>query len=182
MKKIIKPLFSVVAFGLLFSMSGCLKQGLDELQNSNQKVMTSVDYTYRFLYTDTIQKGTSKQEILTDRVCEVLFKKNTVKINENNLDGFKTTISYDVNSVLKAGPTGSVTKAMLFATFDKLIKTDQLSKLWVYVTVSDVSTITPLADAPKLGSPGDFTKDHIYQVKAADGSTKDYLIRTIKGF
>ncbi|MCX2452543.1 hypothetical protein OQX61_14800 [Pedobacter sp. PLR] len=182
MKKIIKPLFSVAALGLMFSLSGCLKQGLDELQNSNQKVMTSVDYTYRFLYTDTIQKGTSKQEILTDRVCEVLFKKNVVRTNENGLDGFKTTLSYDVNSVLKAGPTGSVTKAMLFTEFDKLIRKDQLSKLWVYVTVSDVSTVSPLADAPKLGSPGDFSKDHVYQVKAADGSTKDYLIRTIKGF
>lgn len=182
MTKIIKPLFSVLALGMIFSLTGCLKAGMEDLENSNQKAMTSVDYTYRFLYTDTIQKGTDKQEILKDRVCEVLFKKNTVKLNENGMDGFKTTISYDVNSVLKAGPTGSVTKAMLYSTFDKLIQTDQLNKLWVYVTVSDVSTVTPLADAPKLGSSGSFSKDHVYQVKAADGSTKDYLIRTIKGF
>ncbi|WP_316753176.1 DUF5018-related domain-containing protein [Pedobacter gandavensis] len=182
MKNIIKPLFSVAAIGLMCSMSGCLKQGLDELQNSNQKAMTSVDYTYRFLYTDTIQKGTTKQEIVPDRVCEVLFKKNVVSTKENDLDGFTTTLSYDINSVLKAGPTGSVTKAMLFAEFDKQIRKSQLSRLWVYVTVSDVATIIPIADAPKLGSPGDFSKDHVYQVKAADGSTKNYFIKTIPGF
>ena len=124
----------------------------------------------------------SKEEIEKDRVCEVLFKKQTTTLNENGIDGFKTTLTYDINSVLKAGPTGSVTKAMLYAQFDKLIKTDQLSKLWVYVTVSDVSTITSLDDSPKLGGPGDFSKDRKYRVTAADGSTKDYLIRTVKGF
>jgi hypothetical protein len=182
MKKTIKPLLSIIAIILMFLSSGCLKKGLEDLNNSSLKVMSTVDYTYRFLYTDTIQKGTNKEEIEKDRVCEVLLKKQTTTLSENGMDGFKTTLTYDINSVLKAGPTGSVTKAMLYAQFDKLIKTDQLSKLWVYVTVSDVATITPLDDSPKLGGPGDFSKDRKYRVTAADGSTKDYFIRTVKGF
>ena len=182
MKKTIKPLLSIIALGLTFLSTGCLKKGLEDLNNSSLKVMSTVDYTYRFLYTDTIQKGTSKQEIEKDRVCEVLFKKQTATLNENGIDVFKTTLTYDINSVLKAGPTGSVTKEMLYAKFDKLIKAEQLSKLWVYVTVSDVATIASLDDSPKLGGPGDFSKDRRYRVTAADGSSKDYLIRTVKGF
>lgn len=167
---------------ICFTLTGCLKSGMEELTNSSDKVLSSIDYTYRFLYTDTIQKGTAKQEIQQGRMCEVIFKKNTEKITEGELDGFKTTISYDINSVLKAGPTGSVTKSMLYKEFEKLIKTDQLNKLWVYMTISDVATITGVKDAPKLGSEGNFSTDHIYRVKAADGSIKDYLIKTVKGF
>lgn len=167
---------------ICFTLTGCLKSGMEELTNSSDKVLSSIDYTYRFLYTDTIQKGTAKQEIQQGRMCEVIFKKNTEKITEGGLDGFKTTISYDINSVLKAGPTGSVTKSMLYKEFEKLIKTDQLNKLWVYMTISDVATITGVQDAPKLGSEGNFSTDHIYRVKAADGSIKDYLIKTVKGF
>lgn len=162
--------------------SGCLKSGLDDLQNSSAKEMTTVDYTYRFLYTDTIQKGTPKEEIQKDRVCEVLFKKQTTKLTQNGSDVFQTIISYDINSVLKAGPTGSVTKAMLYDRFQKLIQVDQLSRLWVYTTVSDASTVTELNNAPKLGSAGDFSKDAAYEVKAANGSTKNYILRTVKGF
>ncbi|ETZ22070.1 hypothetical protein [Pedobacter sp. V48] len=182
MKKIIKPLFSLIAIVLIFSQSGCLKSELEELKNSNLKVMFTVDYTYRFLYNDTVQKGTPKQEILIGRVCEVILKKQTVAIKENGMDGFSTTVSYDANSVLKAGPTGSVTKTMLYTEFQKLIQADQLNKLWVYVTVSDVATVIPMDNSPALGSPGDFSKDRVYRVKASDGSTKDYLIRTVKGF
>lgn len=181
MKNIIRVVSLSVVVGCL-TLTGCLKSGMEELTNSSDKVLSSIDYTYRFLYNDTIQKGTDKQQILEGRMCEVLFKKNTVKIEEGGLEGFKTTISYDANSVLKAGPTGSVTKAMLFKEFEKLIKVDQLNKLWVYITISDVATITGVKDAPKLGSPGNFSTDHIYTVRAADGSSKEYLIKTVKGF
>ena len=182
MKTTIKTIILSGLIGYMAISSGCLKKGLDDLQNSAAKEMTTVDYTYRFLYTDTIQKGTPKEEIEKDRVCEVLFKKQTTKLTENGADVFQTTISYDVNSVLKAGPTGSVTKNQLYAQFQKLIQVDQLSKLWVYTTVSDVSVVTPLNGAPKLGSPGNFSKDAMYEVKAANGSTKNYILRTIKGF
>ncbi len=177
------------AFYLLFAMcilmitaTSCLNSGLEDLENSSAKNLTAVNYTYRFLYDDTIKKGTPNQEIQIDRVCEIVFNKQSQAITENGISGFRTTLTHNLNSVQKAGPTGSVTKEMLYEKFKKLIATDGLTKLWVYVTISDASTIMPLNNAPKLGAPGDFSKDHNYRVKAADGSTKDYILQTVKGF
>jgi len=168
--------------GSMLILSSCLKSGLDDLENSPDKELTSVDYTYRFLYNDTIKKGTPNEEILEGRVCEVLFKKQSLAITDNGMQGYETTLTYDINSVLKAGPTGSVTKEMLYTEFQKLISNDNLTKLWVYTTISDAASITPQNGAPQLGAPGDFSVDRVYRVKAADGSTQDYVIKTIKGF
>lgn len=175
-------LLGIFALGLIPSLTGCLKHGMEDLKNSSLKTLTTVDYTYRFTYNDTIRKGTPNEEIQKDRVCEVLFNKKTEVINENGMDGFRTTISYNLNSVLKSGPTGSVTKEMLYAQFQALIPKDQLSKLWVYVTIPDAATVSPLNGAPKLGMPGDFSQDRTYRVTAADGTYKDYIIKTVKGF
>ncbi|GAB3346835.1 hypothetical protein GCM10027566_00130 [Arachidicoccus ginsenosidivorans] len=155
---------------------------MENLVNSSDKLLTTVDYTYRFLYNDTLQKGTASEQIMEGRVCEVLFYKNVEKIDQDGMTGFRTTLTYDQNSVLKAGPTGSVSKQMLFKQFENLIQKDQLSKLWVYMTISDAATISPKGDAPTLGEAGDFTNDQIYTVRAADGSSQDYLIETVKGF
>lgn len=166
----------------MLSLTSCLKHGYEELVNSSEKKLTAVDYTYRFLYNDTLQKGTPKQEILTDRVCEVIFKKVSKPIEVDGRKGFSTTITHDINSVMKAGPTGSVTRQMLYNDFKKLIEKDQVSKLWVYITVSDASRVNPINGAPELGKPGDFSKDHIYQVVAADGSSQEYILQLVKGF
>jgi hypothetical protein len=182
MKKIIKPFLSIIALVVISVSTGCLKHGMEDLKNSNQNALSTVDYTYRFLYDDVIKEGTPNQENLKDRVCEVVFKKVSTPITVNGKTGFSTTLTYDANSVLKAGPTGKVTKADLYAKFQTLIANDQLNKLWVYITVPDASIVTPLEDAPKLGTPADFSKDRYYRVTAADGSSKDYVIRTIKGF
>lgn len=163
-------------------VSGCLKSGLEELQNSDAKELTAVDYNYRFLYTDTIKKGEPSQEIQKDRVCEVLFKKVTTRLTENGVTVLQTTLTHDGNSVLKAGPTGSVTRAMLYEQFKQLIQTDQLTKLWASTTISLAAKITPVGDAPELGKPGNFSKDATYQVSAANGTTTNYILRTVKGF
>ena len=173
-------MISLVFFGL--TTTSCLHSDLEELTNSSDKELTAVNYTYRFAYNDTIKKGTPNEEIQTGRICEVMFKKNSEAITENGMDGFSTTLTYDLNSILKAGPTGSVTKQMLFDQFESLISTDNLTKLWVYVTISDVSTLKPLDGSPQLGIPGDFSVDRTYRVTAADRSSADYIIKTVKGF
>lgn len=182
MKSSYKIIFTTAVVGISLIFGSCLKTGMEHLVNSSDKNLTTVDYTYRFLYNDTIQKGTDKEEIETGRVCEVLFKKEVEEVEVNGTAGFKTTLSYDINSILKAGPTGSVTKEMLFEQFKQLIAKDQLTKLWVYMSISDAATIAPVDDAPALGSSGDFSKDRVYTVRAADGSTKSYIIQTVKGF
>ncbi len=178
-KKFFLPVFMV---GILVSVTGCLKSGYKELTNSSAKDLTSVNYTYRFLYNDTIQKGTVKEEIQIDRVCEVVFTKVSTSIEVNGMKGFSTTITHSLSSVMKAGPTGSVTRQMLYNEFLSRIQTDQLSKLWVFVAVSDVSKVTPQGSSPVLGKQGDFSQDRVYRVTAANGSFQDYILRTVKGF
>ena len=179
-----KKIFYILAFllGNLLLTTSCLRSGLEELTNSSKKELTAVNYSYRFLYNDTIKKGTVNEEILKDRVCDVIFTKVSEAIKENGIPGFRTTITHSLNSVQKAGPSGSVTKAMLYNKFKELIAKDGITRLWVYVTISDAATVKPVDNAPKLGTPGDFTTDRFYEVKAADGSTERYILKTVKGF
>lgn len=179
MKRVINILVGCL---LIFSMNSCLYHNLEDMENSSDKKMTNVDYSYRFLYNDTIQKGTANQEILESRVCEVIFNKNLEAIDENGVTGFQTTITHNLNSIQKAGPSGSVTKEMLYDMFKEQIAKDGLTRLWVYVSISDAAIISPLNGAPALGAPGDFTQDRVYRVTAADGSTQDYVLKTIKAF
>ncbi|WP_276481454.1 DUF5018-related domain-containing protein [Paraflavitalea pollutisoli] len=183
MKTLIKRNMGKLLLALAaLSLTGCLKNGYEGLKNSSDKALTAVNYTYRFLYNDTIQKGTPQQEIQLDRVCEVVFSKTTTAIEVNGMKGFSTTIKHSLSSVMKAGPTGSVTTQQLYNEFVKRIQTEQLSNLWVYVTISDVAKLTPQGKAPQLGKPGDFTQDQVYRVTAADGTYQDYVLRTVKGF
>ena len=46
----------------------------------------------------------------------------------------------------------------------------------VAVTISTAAIIKPIGDAPKLGVPGDWTKDNQYEVTAADGTKKTWTI------
>lgn len=179
-----KKIFSIflIAAGIAMSTSSCLKHGYEELPNSSDKALTAVNYTYRFLYNDTIQKGNPGQEILKDRVCEVVFSKVSTPLDVDGKKGFSTVLKHSENSVMKAGPSGSVTKAALYQRFKELIAKDDLTNLWVYVTISDVAKVAPLNGAPELGKPGDFSKDNSYRVTAADGSTQDYILKTVKDF
>lgn len=179
MKHIYKLLFAFVAVSLL---SSCLKAGYDDVANSSEKDMTSVDYTYRFTYDDIIQEGTANEEVQKNRVCEVVFKKAVETSEENGIKVYTVKISHDVNSVQKAGPQGKVTKAQLYEMFKEKIAQDGLSKLWVYVNISEAAIVKPLDGAPTLGKPGDYTQDRMYRVTAADGSYQDYIIRTVKSF
>lgn len=179
-----KQTFNLLIIGviLMFTASSCLYSGLEELQNSSDKELMAVTYTYRFLYNDTIKKGTPNEDIQTGRVCEVIFNQHSEKIEVDGLPGFKTILTFDINSIQKAGPTGCVTKEMLFNDFKKSIEKDGLNKLWVYVAISNAASLSPVNGAPALGAPGDFSTDRIYRVTAADGSAQDYILKTIKDF
>ena len=179
-----RNIFNTLLAGVLLmtSMSSCLYHDLEELENSSEKEMTNVDYSYRLLNDATIKKGTVNEEIQRERVCEVIFNKKIESLEKGGIKGFKTTLTHNVNSVQKGGPAGSVTKQMLYDMFKQKIAKDGLSCLWVYVSISDAATISPLNGAPKLGTPGDYSTDRTYRVTAADGSYIDYVLETVKGF
>lgn len=64
----------------------------------------------------------------------------------------------------------------------KSVLENGLSHLWVSVSISDGAVVEPLDSSPVLGNPGDYSSDRKYRVIAADGSSQDYIIQTIKGF
>ncbi len=180
MKSIFHKIF--VGVLLMFSATSCLYHGMEELENSSDKEMTNVEYSYRFLYNDTIQKGTINEEIEEDRVCEVIFNKSIESVEVDGVPGFRTTLTHTLDCVQKAGPSGSVTQEMLYQMFQEQIAESGLSRLWVYVSISDAATVEPLDDAPTLGTPGDYTQDRYYRVTAADGSSTEYVLQTVQGF
>lgn len=51
------------------------------------------------------------------------------------------------------------------------------NRLWGYFKVSTACHVTPLNGAPKLGTPGDWTSEHQYELKAADGTKKVWTVR-----
>ena len=50
------------------------------------------------------------------------------------------------------------------------------AKAVVEVTISTAAVIKPINGAPKLGVPGDWSKDNQYEVIAADGTKKTWTI------
>ena len=101
-----KRIFNIFLSGLFLCllMSSCLYHNLEELENSSDKDMTNVNYSYRFLYNDTIKKGTINEEIQTDRVCEVVFNKKVETIDKGDLKGFKTTLTHNINCIPETFP------------------------------------------------------------------------------
>ena len=180
MKRLLNIGFAAIL--LMLSATSCLYHCMEELENSSDKEMTNVEYSYRFLYNDTIQKGTVNEEIQLDRVCEVIFNKSIEQVEVDGITGFRTTLTHDQNSIQMAGATGSVTREMLYDMFQEQIAESGLSRLWVYITISDAATVTPIDGAPTLGTPGDYTQDRYYRVTAADGSFTDYILQTVQGF
>ena len=134
-----------------------------------------------FYITIRFRKGTANQEILEGRVCEVIFGKSIENIEENGITGFKTTLTHTLNSIQKAGPSGSVTKKCCIRC------SKNRSHRMVYRSSGYMSPFRMLLSFHRwrgayVRSPGDFTKDRYYRVTAADGSTQDYILKTVKAF
>lgn len=53
-------------------------------------------------------------------------------------------------------------------------------KLWAQVTLSTAARLTPIDGAPAMGTPGDWTKPNTFRVTAADGTTKDWIIKIVQ--
>lgn len=47
----------------------------------------------------------------------------------------------------------------------------------MYMDISTAAKVIPLRDSPNLGDPIDLTKEHQYQVTAANGSSKVWSIK-----
>ena len=145
-----KKFFNIIAALLLAVVStSCLDSGLEELDTYKDCNITSGEIYWRYYSTDVIP-GSGEQQVKQVRLARAV---------EQNLDTNTFYIRY---------VTGNIPEAER-ANFTE-------SKAVVAVTISTAATIKPIGDAPKLGVPGDWTKDNQYEVTAADGTKKVWTI------
>lgn len=150
----ILALFSLVAF------SSCLKAGLEDLPEFEDKDISSVPRVeYRFVGDRT--SPASNQKIV-----------ETVTLNQTpaaviNKDNGTVKISVTVPAA-----TNIFTQTHRDACSSKNVV--------VSVGISTAARIVPTDGAPQLGVPGDWSKPNKYIVTAADGSTKAWTIEIVK--
>ena len=145
-----KKFFNIIAALLLAVVStSCLDSGLEELDTYKDCNITSGEIYWRYYSTDVIP-GSGEQQVKQVRLARAV---------EQNLDTNTFYIRY---------VTGNIPEAER-ANFTE-------SKAVVAVTISTAAIIKPIGDAPKLGVPGDWTKDNQYEVTAADGTKKTWTI------
>ena len=145
-----KKFFNIIAALLLAVVStSCLDSGLEELDTYKDCNITSGEIYWRYYGNDVIP-GSGEQQVKQVRLARAV---------EQNLDTNTFYIRYVTSNIPEAER----------ANFTE-------SKAVVAVTITTAATIKPIGDAPKLGVPGDWTKDNQYEVTAADGTKKTWTI------
>ena len=145
-----KKFLNIFAALLLAVVStSCLDSGLEELDTYKDCNITSGEIYWRYYGNDVIP-GSGEQQVKQVRLARAV---------EQNLDTNTFYIRYVTSNIPEAER----------ANFTE-------SKAVVAVTITTAATIKPIGDAPKLGVPGDWTKDNQYEVTAADGTKKTWTI------
>ena len=57
----------------------------------------------------------------------------------------------------------------------------KLENLWGYFNVSTAAKVTPINGSPTLGTPGDWSEPHEYEIMAASGFKKTWTV-TVRSF
>ena len=144
-----KYFYLIAALFVAVLSTSCLDSGLEELDEYSGCDITNGNVYWRYYGTDVIP-GSGEQQ-----VKQVYLAAARTQDVENGV----YTIRYQTNNIPEA-ERGNFTEA----------------KAVVAVTISTAATIKPIGDAPKLGVPGDWTKDNQYEVTAADGTKKVWTI------
>ena len=145
-----KKFFNILAAWMLavFSTS-CLDSNLEELELHSGCDISSGEAYWRYYGTEVIPGS------------------GEVKVHQVRLP---RAVSADAeNCIFKIRYTTTSLNAEQAALFTE-------ANVVVQVTISTAATIKPIGDAPKLGIPGDWTKDNQYEVTAADGTKKTWTI------
>ena len=144
-----KYFYLIAALFVAVLSTSCLESGLEELDEYSGCDITNGNVYWRY-YGDGKIPASGEQQ-----VKQVYLAAARTADNENGV----YTIRY-VTSNIPEAERGNFTE----------------SKAVVAVTISTAATIKPIGDAPKLGVPGDWTKDNQYEVTAADGTKKVWTI------
>ena len=144
-----KYFYLIAALFVAVLSTSCLESGLEELDEYSGCDITNGNVYWRY-YGEGKIPASGEQE-----VKQVYLAAARTADNENGV----YTIRYVKGNIPEA-ERGNFTE----------------SKAVVAVTISTAATIKPIGDAPKLGVPGDWTKDNQYEVTAADGTKKTWTI------
>lgn len=145
-----KRYINIVIFCLLaVLMSSCLERNLEELDEYSGCDVTRGDVYWRY-YGD--QKIPGSNELQVKQVYLA-----AARIQDT------TTCTYTIRYV-----TGNIPAAER-PNFTQ-------SKAVVILGISTAATVKPVGDAPKLGVPADWSKEHKYEVTAANGKKKTWTI------
>ena len=144
-----KYLYLIAAMFMAVLSTSCLTSGLEELDEYSGCDITNGNVYWRY-YGDGKIPASGEQQ-----VKQVYLAASRTQDVENCV----YTIRY-VTSNIPEAERGNFTE----------------SKAVVVVTISTAATIKPINGAPKLGAPGDWTKDNQYEVTAADGTKKTWTI------
>ena len=144
-----KYFYLIAALFVAVLSTSCLESGLEELDEYSGCDITNGNVYWRY-YGDGKIPASGEQQ-----VKQVYLAASRTQDVENCV----YTIRYVTGNIPEA-ERGNFTE----------------SKAVVAVTISTAATIKPIGDAPKLGVPGDWTKDNQYEVTAADGTKKTWTI------
>ncbi len=149
-----KKLFNIFAALLVAVVAtSCLEHDLEELEVFDGCDITRIDCEFRWKTGET-HPGTGAE-----------------KVNQVYLSAAR---SYETD---EADPSkGVCTIKYTNSAIPDQYKANAETQMVVYVTISTAAIIKPIGDAPKLGIPADWTKDHQYEVIAANGNKKIWTI------
>ncbi len=153
MKKLFQ--LTILACSAALLLSSCLKHDLPETKDSNQNNVTDFIYFYKYADTTVVNAGTpTEQKNISVR---------TITLN------YTKTISNDTIYVKPTLPA-----SMPLSIKQKI----SLTNIWATANIPNAARIEPVGGAPVLGTPGDYSKPVTYKVTAANGSSKNWVIKT----
>ena len=148
----------LIALMLMFVLSSCLKSGLDkELPAFADAKITDVFFEYRYLDSDSHSSDGSNLV----RVVHLPVSNKQFKLKES-APGAST------DSIIATVTVPSSDKFTPQTERDKVTASYLVCK----TNISTAARIEPVATAPKMGTPGDFSFPQQYKVIAADGQVE----------
>ncbi|PVD52890.1 hypothetical protein DC498_08185 [Terrimonas sp.] len=157
MKKYLKVNILVLPT-VVFILSSCLKSGLNkDLPAFADAKITDIFFEYRYLDSDSHSSDGSNLV----RVVQLPVSNKEFKLKEST----------------PGAPTDSIIATVTVPSSDKFTPQTERDKvtasyLVCKTNISTAARIEPVATAPKMGTPGDFSLPRQYKVIAADGQVE----------
>lgn len=150
MTRYIITLFTAIL--TMVGLSGCLSHGIDDLDTYDGADITGLQgIYYRYIDENDINPGSGEP-----KVKQITLARAISIDNENNT----VALRCQAPSNFPANQLANLTA----------------SNLVVVLNISTAATIEPIDGAPRLGTPGDWSKPNVYQVKAANGDKKLWTV------